>query len=64
MSHKLNSLVSALLPASAAVRLADLTIADDQLLLHLTTTAATAACPLCATASVTIHSRVWQRFVT
>jgi transposase len=57
MSYELNSLVTALLPASAAVRLADLTVADDQLLLHLTATAATAACPLCATPSATIHSR-------
>lgn len=63
MSHELNSLVTALLPASAAMRLADLTVADEQLLLHLTATAATAACPLCATSSATIHSR-YQRHLT
>src|SRR5213594_3857657 len=63
MSHELNSLVTALLPASAAVRLADLTVADEQLLLHLTATAATALCPRCAMPSASIHSR-YQRHLT
>jgi transposase len=63
MSHELNSLVTALLPASAAVRLVDLTVTDEQLLLQLTATTATAACPLCATPSATIHSH-YQRQLT
>jgi transposase len=63
MSHDLFSLVTALLPGLAAVRLAHLTVADEQLLLDLTATAATASCPLCTTPSATIHSR-YQRHLS
>jgi transposase len=63
MSQELLSLVNALLPGQVTVRLADLTVADEQLLLHLTATATTALCPLCATPSASIHSRYQRQLV-
>jgi transposase len=60
MSHHMHSLVPALLPTTTAVRLDDVTVTTDLVLLSLTATAATPICPLCVTPSTTFHCR-YQR---
>jgi transposase len=60
MAHELQSLITALLPPTGAVRLTNVTIEEAAVPLELTATAPTAACPRCAMPSSSIHRR-YQR---
>ena len=59
----LQTLVTNLLPSTCSVDLTEVTIEEEYVLLQLTTTAPTAACPCCAVSSSSIHSR-YQRHLT
>ncbi|HEX2277637.1 MAG TPA: ISL3 family transposase [Candidatus Tectomicrobia bacterium] len=61
MSRALHTLITALLPLSCAVRLTEVTVAQESVLLHLTATAPTACCPCCMVPSSSIHSRYQRR---
>jgi transposase len=63
MGHTLQTLLTALLPATCPVHLTALTIADESVQLQLTATAPTAACPCCAVPSSSVHSRYQRRLV-
>jgi transposase len=63
MAHELQTLITALLPPTCAVRLTKVTIEEASVQLELTATAPTAACPRCAVPSSSIHSR-YQRHPT
>jgi transposase len=60
MTDELYTCITALLPPSCAVRLTEVTVAQENVLLQLTATAPTTACPLCAVPSSSVHSR-YQR---
>ncbi len=49
--------ITALLPPSCAVSLTEVTVVQAYVLLQLTATAPTTACPLCAMPSSSVHSR-------
>jgi transposase len=66
MAHELShlqTLVTNLLPSPYSVSLTKVTMKPEYVLLQLTTTNITAACPCCAVSSSSIHSR-YQRSVT
>src|SRR5919197_4940032 len=63
MTHDLQTLITALLPPTWAVRLAKVTMEQASVQLQLTATAPTAACPRCAVSSSSVHSR-YQRHLT
>src|SRR5918996_576803 len=63
MAHELQTLITALLPPTGAVRLTEVTVEQASVRLQLTATASTAACPLCGVPSSSIHSR-YQRCLT
>src|ERR671934_2988585 len=63
MGHALQTLLTALLPSTCSIQLTALTIEDESVQLQLTATAPTAACPRCAVASSSVHSR-YQRHLT
>ena len=63
MTHDLQTLITALLPPTWAVRLTKVTMEQASVQLQLTATAPTAACPRCTVSSSSIHSR-YQRHLT
>ena len=63
MAHELQTLITALLPPTGAVRLTEVAVEQASVRLQLTATASTAACPLCGVPSSSIHSR-YQRCLT
>jgi transposase len=63
MTPELQTLITALLPPSGAVRLTAVTMEQAAVRLQLTAAALTAACPCCAVSSSSIHSR-YQRHLT
>jgi transposase len=63
MAPELQTLITALLPPSCAVRLTEVTVEQSSVRLQLTATAPTAACPRCTVSSSSIHSR-YQRYLT
>jgi transposase len=63
MAPELQTLITALLPPSGAVRLTEVTVEQASVRLQLTATAPTAACPRCTASSSSIHSR-YQRHLT
>jgi transposase len=63
MGHTLQTLLTALLPATCPVHLTALTIENESVQLQLTATAPTAACPCCAVPSSSVHSRYQRRLV-
>jgi transposase len=56
LSH-LQTFVTNLLPSTCSVGLTEVTMEQEYVLLQLTTTPPTAACPCCAVSSLSIHSR-------
>jgi transposase len=60
MSDELHTFITALLPSSCAVRLSEVTVAQEYVLIQLTAMAPTPCCPRCATLSSSVHSR-YQR---
>jgi transposase len=63
MAHALQTLITNLFPRAYGIRLMEITIEDEALRLQLTATAPTAACPRCAVASSSVHSR-YRRHLT
>jgi transposase len=63
MSHELQTFATTLLPPTRRVRLTHVTVEKASIQLQLTATAPTAACPLCAMPSASIHSR-YRRYLT
>jgi transposase len=63
MTHDLQTLITALLPPTWAVRLTKVTMEQASVPLQLTATAPTAAFPRCTVSSSSIHSR-YQRHLT
>jgi transposase len=63
MAHELHTLVAALLPPTCRVRLTEVTVAQEYVLLQLTAMAPTACCPCCMVPSSSVHSR-YQRHLT
>jgi transposase len=63
MSHELHTLITEHLPPTHAIRLTEVTMVQESVLLQLTTTAPTADCPRCAVPSSSVHSR-YQRHLT
>jgi transposase len=63
MAHALQTLMTALLPPTGAMRLTEVTVEQASVRLELTAMAPTAACPRCAVSSSSIHSR-YQRHLT
>src|SRR5215510_9043925 len=63
MTHDLQTLITALLPPTWAVRLTKVTMEQASVQLQLTATAPTAACPRCTVSSSSIHRR-YQRHLT
>src|SRR5919109_727822 len=63
MTHDLQTLITALLPPTWAVRLTKVTMEQATMQLQLPATAPTAACPRCTVSSSSIHSR-YQRHLT
>jgi transposase len=63
MTHELHRLITAWLPSTRTVHLTALTIEQASVVLQLTATAPTAACPRCAVPSSSVHSR-YGRHVT
>jgi transposase len=61
MPVKLHRLISALLPPTRGIRLLEVSIEDESVRLQLALTAPTAACPCCAVASSSVHSRYQRR---
>jgi transposase len=63
MLVKLHTLISAILPPTRGIRLLEVFVGDELVRLQLTVRAPTAACPRCAVASSSVHSR-YQRHLT
>jgi transposase len=63
MAHELQTLITKLFPRARGIRLTGITVEDASVRLQLTATAPTAACPRCAVASSSVHSR-YQRHLT
>jgi transposase len=63
MAYELRTLITALLPPTCAVRLAEVTIEQAFVRLQLMATASTACCPCCAVPSSSVHSH-YQRHLT
>jgi len=63
MPLKRQTLMTALLPLTGAMRLTEVTMEQASVRLQLTATAPTATCPRCAVSSSSIHSR-YQRHLT
>jgi transposase len=63
MSHELHRFATLLLPPTCRVRLTHVTVQKASVQLQHTTTAPTAACPLCGVPSASIHSR-YRRCLT
>jgi transposase len=63
MAHDLRTLITALLPPTCAVRLTKVTLERASVGLQLMAMAPSAACPLCAVLSSSVHSR-YQRHLT
>jgi transposase len=63
MAPELQTLITALLPPSCAVRLTEVTLEQASVRLHLTATVPPAACPRCTVSSSSIHNR-YQRHLT
>src|SRR2546430_17560751 len=63
MTHELHRPITALLRATSTVHLTALTIEQESVVLQLTATTPTAACPCCTVPSSSVHSR-YGRHVT
>jgi transposase len=63
MSYELQTFITGLLPPSCAVRLTEVTVEQEYVLLQLTAMAPTACCPSCAIPSSSLHSH-YQRHLT
>jgi transposase len=63
MSYELQTFITGLLPPSCAVRLTEVTVEQEYVLLQLTAMAPTACCPSCAMPSSSLHSH-YQRHLT
>jgi hypothetical protein len=63
MTHELHRVITTLLPSTSTVHLTALTIEQASVVLQLTATAPTAACPRCTVPSSSVHSR-YGRHVT
>jgi transposase len=63
MAPELQTLITALLPPSCAVRLTAVTLEQASVRLQLTATVPPAACPRCTVSSSSIHNR-YQRHLT
>jgi zinc-finger of transposase IS204/IS1001/IS1096/IS1165 len=60
MAYELHTFITALPPLSCGVRLTELTVVQEYVLLQLTAMVPTACCPRCAMPSSSVHSR-YQR---
>src|SRR5919198_1405978 len=63
MCNELHTFITGVLPPSCAVRLPEVTVEQEAIVLQLTATAPTACCPRCAMPSSAIH-RHDQRHLT